>query len=172
MSDTEKKTGGPAFQFASIRDALQADEGYAWSWQCNLAMAFYDSWTNENRPADIHRKANEGAARFMYNLFGVDVKTFEAYKALEKDWGDIPETVAMTPVATYDGVEFTRYTLGWLNGMMPEGTVLYAPKADVDAKRLTTLQMLASIPTADQVQNSTQEQEMLTRSGTEGREQA
>lgn len=61
----------------------------------------------------------------------------------------------MAPVATYDGVEFSRYTLCWVNGAMPEGTMLYAPKSEVEAKRLTTAQMLANIPTADDVQAST-----------------
>ena len=160
MADTENNPSSIECVPDSMRiigEAARSDPGYAWSWHCSIAMAFYHSWTNENRPADIHRKVNEGAARFLYNLFKIDVKEFPQYKALEKEWEGIPETVAMTPVATYDGVEFTRYTLAWLNGSMPEGTVLYAPTAEVEAKRLTTAQMLAGIPTADEFQALSQE---------------
>lgn len=148
--DSERKHGIPAVYI--LRQAILEDHNYAWSWQCNLAMAFFDSWTNGNRPADIHKKANEGAARFMCNLFGVDVTQFDEWKSLEKDWKDIPESVAMVPIATYDCVEFSRYTLAWLDGAMPEGTLLYAPKAEVEAKRISGLKMLASIPSAEEVE--------------------
>ena len=172
-----------------LKLALQKDLDYAWTWHCNLAMAFYDSWNNETRPADIHRKANEAAARFMKQAFDVDVKQCKQYQDIAADSKDIPETVAMVPVATYDGVEFTRYTLCWLNGAMPEGTTLYAPESEVWAKRLTTAQMLASIPTAEEVEAANavpaieeaavpmeeiqpEGDHALARPGTEGREHA
>jgi hypothetical protein len=56
-----------------VRDAVTEDFAYAWSWHCNLAMAFYDSGVD-------HKTANEGAARFMQILFGVDTKENQNFK--------------------------------------------------------------------------------------------
>lgn len=45
--------------------AMQADPGYAWSWHCNIAMAYVDEGVNR----DV---ANQGAARFMKLLANVE----------------------------------------------------------------------------------------------------
>jgi hypothetical protein len=48
---------------------------------------------------------------------------------------------AEEPVAKYYGPEFTRYCIEWLNGPLPEGTLLYTRRspADKDAERLDLL---------------------------------
>ena len=58
----------------ALRKALKSDDGYAWSWHCNIAMMHYDAMT-EAGYIDHHAKhktANEGARRFMKMCFGVD----------------------------------------------------------------------------------------------------
>jgi hypothetical protein len=55
--------------------AINSDPEYAWSWQCNIAMAVFDAGVE-------HRIANEGAARFMQILFGVDMRKSPYYVAL------------------------------------------------------------------------------------------
>ncbi len=59
----------------ALSEAFRDDESFAHSWHCNLAMAFYDSFPKCLHPEKIiecHKLANEGAARFMKNAFGVD----------------------------------------------------------------------------------------------------
>lgn len=50
---------------AELSMAMQNDEGYAWTWHCNVACAMMD----EGAP---HGAANAAAARFMRAAFGVD----------------------------------------------------------------------------------------------------
>ena len=69
-----------AYSFNYIKKAMQDDRGYAWSWHCNLAMAFMDGGKVS------HQKANEGAKMFMSFCFNVDVAQFSEYKHLEKQW--------------------------------------------------------------------------------------
>ena len=47
-----------------LRKAMSEDEGYAWLWHCNIAMASVDEGMD-------HKAANKAAARFMYNAFRV-----------------------------------------------------------------------------------------------------
>lgn len=49
----------------AVIDAMQADPDYAWSWHCNVAMAFVDAGGDPYT-------ANQGAARFMRLLANVD----------------------------------------------------------------------------------------------------
>jgi len=51
----------------TLKKALKNDESYAWSWHCNLAMAFFDAMKRPN-----HKEANEGASRFMKLAFDVE----------------------------------------------------------------------------------------------------
>ena len=62
-----------------ITAVINDDRGYAWSWSANLAMAFYDEGVT-------HEVANRGAARFMQNLFGVDVTKYPEWEDLEAQW--------------------------------------------------------------------------------------
>jgi hypothetical protein len=49
----------------TVIKAMQADPDYAWSWHCNVAMAFADAGGDPYT-------ANQGAARFMRLLANVD----------------------------------------------------------------------------------------------------
>lgn len=49
----------------TVITAMQADPGYAWSWHCNVAMAFVDAGGDPYI-------ANQGAARFMRLLANVE----------------------------------------------------------------------------------------------------
>ena len=51
---------------SNLKASFQRDPGYAWAWQCNLAMCAYDEGLN--KPA-----ANRSAARFMKLLFDIDM---------------------------------------------------------------------------------------------------
>lgn len=57
-------TGVPA-AMQIVTDAMRADPEYAWSWHCNVAMAFVDAG------GDAYT-ANQGAARFMRILANVE----------------------------------------------------------------------------------------------------
>lgn len=50
---------------ATVIAAMQADPEYAWSWHCNIAMAFVDAGGD-------YYTANQGAARFMKLLANVE----------------------------------------------------------------------------------------------------
>jgi hypothetical protein len=49
----------------TVIEAMQADPDYAWSWHCNVAMAFVDAGGD-------HYLGNQGAARFMKMLANVE----------------------------------------------------------------------------------------------------
>lgn len=57
-----------------LTKAIQSDDDYAWSWQCNVAVPFMDE-------GGTHEQANKAAARFMLTAFGVDVTTLDQWKA-------------------------------------------------------------------------------------------
>ncbi len=61
--------------FEALKEQIKNDDGYAWSWHCNIAMASIDQGFD-------HGKANIAAARFMKNCFDVDVTEFKEFKAL------------------------------------------------------------------------------------------
>ncbi|BCG50132.1 hypothetical protein [Ralstonia phage RP13] len=75
---TECLTAGPdqsktAMAFQMIKQAINNDYGYAWSWHCNIAMSMKDTFSGF--PIDkelLHRLCNEAAARFMKLCFDVD----------------------------------------------------------------------------------------------------
>jgi hypothetical protein len=48
-----------------VTEAMQKDPDYAWSWHCNIAMAFVDAGGD-------HYTGNQGAARFMKTLANVE----------------------------------------------------------------------------------------------------
>lgn len=54
--------------------ALQNDLDWAWSYHCNIAMAFQDEGGD-------HKTANRAAARFMKNWADVDTTQHVGYKA-------------------------------------------------------------------------------------------
>lgn len=66
----------------TLRAAIKADEGYAWSWHCNIAMASFDEGLS-------HDAANAAAARFMKMCFDVD--TSEMHKTNDIDDAKVDE---------------------------------------------------------------------------------
>lgn len=74
----EDEAPSTAYHFAQLQKALQADEDYAWSWHCNLAMAAVDEGVD-------HKVANMAASRFMQMCFGIDTSSFEHFKDLFPD---------------------------------------------------------------------------------------
>lgn len=60
--------------FEALKTAIQADNDYAWTWHCNVAMPFQDE-------GGSHEQANRAAARFMATAFDVDVTTFDQWKS-------------------------------------------------------------------------------------------
>lgn len=63
--------------FEVIQKAIKADDDYAWSWHCNIAMPFQDE-------GGEHEQANRAAARCMSIMFDVDVTEFGQWKSF--DW--------------------------------------------------------------------------------------
>lgn len=60
----------------TLRDAIQQDPDYAWSWHCNIATASMDEGLD-------HAASNRAAARFMSTLFGVDMTKHEQFKGTQ-----------------------------------------------------------------------------------------
>ena len=70
MSDEIKRA------FDVLKEAMQADSEYAWSWHCNIAMASI----NEGME---HMAANQAAARFMKLCFDVDTSKSPRFATLK-----------------------------------------------------------------------------------------
>jgi hypothetical protein len=51
--------------FEALRAGIQQDEGFAWSWHCNLALEIYEGGVP-------HSTANKIAAKLMKKIFDVD----------------------------------------------------------------------------------------------------
>lgn len=66
---------------------MQQDRGYAWSWQCNIAMAILDSG------GCTHRQANLAAARVMQRVFDVDVTNFPEMLHFQTEWERQPAPI-------------------------------------------------------------------------------
>lgn len=60
-----------------LKEALQLDEDFAWTWHCNVAMAFIDAC-----PEATHRQANEAAANFMMTAFNVNVRKTDNWRVV------------------------------------------------------------------------------------------
>lgn len=56
-----------------LKQAINEDRSYAWSWHCNIAVPFQDAGAS-------FAQANEGAARVMQHFFNVDVRTFPEWQ--------------------------------------------------------------------------------------------
>lgn len=75
---TEKKKQDIGVLKGCLEEYMEDDPGYAWSWQCNLAMASFDEGLSRAR-------ANRAAARFMCVLFGIDMTKHPNYADTQKD---------------------------------------------------------------------------------------
>ena len=67
--------------FDALKSAIQADDDYAWSWHCNVAMPFVDE-------GGSHEQANRAAARFMRTCFNMDVTKFDQWNLCGIETGD------------------------------------------------------------------------------------
>lgn len=56
-----------------LKDNLQTDMDYAWTWFCNIAVPMQDEGIS-------HEVSNKAAARIMQNCFGVDITKCKYYK--------------------------------------------------------------------------------------------
>lgn len=61
--------------YLKFKEALQADNDYAWSWHANLACCIMDEGSTP-------KQANQAAARFMTLAFDIDVTQFDQWKSL------------------------------------------------------------------------------------------
>ena len=66
---------------SQLKDALKADDDYAWTWLCNLACIGLDS-------GGTHENSNRRAAQFMRNAFDIDVTQCENWKQFELQWSE------------------------------------------------------------------------------------
>ncbi len=64
--------------------AMSKNSDLAWAWHCNVAMHMYSEIPT--RLAHRRRIANMGAARFMGDCFGINVKRFSQFQELEIKW--------------------------------------------------------------------------------------
>lgn len=56
-----------------LKLAFAEDPGYAITWHCNLAIAYYDSMDEDVLSHEMrHKISNEAASRFMKNAFNID----------------------------------------------------------------------------------------------------
>jgi hypothetical protein len=63
-------SNAPVSAFQNLKEALRADNSYAWAWHCNLAMPIMDS-TGCSAEA-----ANAAGAHLMRHIFDIDVTKF------------------------------------------------------------------------------------------------
>lgn len=70
--------------FEALKNALQQDADYAWSWHCNIAMAHYDAMSEAGCDGHDarHKTANNGAARFMKLCFDIDMTKHRNFTAM------------------------------------------------------------------------------------------
>lgn len=65
----------------TVIEAMQVDPEYAWSWHCNIAMAFVDAGGD-------HYTGNQGAARFMKMLANVEPAHELPSSQAQRTWVD------------------------------------------------------------------------------------
>lgn len=61
--------------FCALKEKLEEDADYAWSWHCNIAMPCYDQGVD-------HKLANKCAAAVMLAIFGIDTSKTEKYNCI------------------------------------------------------------------------------------------
>ena len=94
---------------------LRRDPGFAWGWQCNLAMMAVDAGAD-------HREANRWAADFLKRAFSVDVTGLPEYRAII----DAPPRLApldqlreCSKIASSPGNwDYSPYMRGMANGLV------------------------------------------------------
>lgn len=73
IADAKQASGeGCGLELGVVYEMMRRDPSYAWSWHCNLAMAYVDAGGD-------HTTGNKAAAAFMYALTGIDTSKFSEY---------------------------------------------------------------------------------------------
>lgn len=70
--DAKQDNEGCGLELAVVYEMMRRDPSYAWSWHCNLAMAYVDAGGD-------HTTGNKAAALFMHALTGIDTSKFPEY---------------------------------------------------------------------------------------------
>lgn len=75
--------------FRVLKESLQLDSNYAWSWHRNIAMAFYDEARRSKilnevtiAVSETHGIANRAAANFMKLCFEIDIQQSDEWRSL------------------------------------------------------------------------------------------
>lgn len=69
--------------YSELKEALQDDPDYAWSWHCNIAMNLMDNLGSYNPKANQQERSrvcNEAAAKMMNYIFNIDTAKHEHYE--------------------------------------------------------------------------------------------
>ena len=101
----------------SLRDALQADQDYAWTWHCNLACIAMDAGAE-------HESSNRRAATFMRDAFDVDVTKTDYWKKLEIMWSESSKKWDGDLDFDYDEQDPLAFAQGLLNAALMSVVVL------------------------------------------------
>lgn len=73
-----------------LMEKLKAEEDYAWSFHCNIAMPAMDNLNIS------HEEANRFAAKLMKHMFDVDTSEFKWFKDLENRWTESPSSITVS----------------------------------------------------------------------------
>ena len=77
MGDWQPNADAPS-AMRDLTARLQEDPGYAWSWQCNLAVPIMDV------TGVSHEQANQAAAHLMQHLFDIDITKHKSWPGYPK----------------------------------------------------------------------------------------
>lgn len=73
IADAKQESGeGCGLELGVVYEMMRRDPSYAWSWHCNLAMAYVDAGGD-------HTTGNKAAATFMRMLTGIDTSKLPEY---------------------------------------------------------------------------------------------
>jgi hypothetical protein len=100
----------------TLGEAMRKDSDFAWTWHCNVAMAAADA----GAPV---RQANERAADFMRNAFGVDIRASEHWAGVGLGLNyPTPAVDTVTPVeSSADAVKspWAKQAVSWFVDLDP-----------------------------------------------------
>jgi len=74
LANIDTSSDSTAQAFETLKLAIQKDSDLAWTWQCNLAMAYRDS-------GGSLCKSHEAASRFMSTCFEVDITKSQEWES-------------------------------------------------------------------------------------------
>lgn len=124
LAKTPQQTEAVPAAMNVVLEAMRSDPDYAWSWHCNVAMAFVDAG------GDRHT-ANQGAARFMRLLANVE-PAHELPEAPQQDEA-VPPTHVLVPVEPTE--EIMRSVYGYVVEVDTGGVQTLYPSEYADIYR-------------------------------------